>query len=170
MAPSAPHPLLPPLTGSSKAFFINSPNEDAPVYHDHPTIKNTIRVTLESAGVGLLVSSVQNALEKWVGGEGWLVACPTASKRPRLTTDTTRERWVSLHVPEAPLHSLVRGKVDCRALTTAAMGFAFSFTQNYVANLRQVGDTRTFLTQTDDALNGAAGGCAAGFVAGVRGG
>lgn len=64
------HPLLPPLTGSSKAFFINSPNENH-VFHEHPTLNNSIRVTLESAGVGLLVSAVQNALDKCVErGEG----------------------------------------------------------------------------------------------------
>jgi len=40
----------------------------------------------------------------------------------------------------------------------AAMGATFAFTDSYVANLRQ----------TDDALNGAAGGCAAGFLAGIR--
>jgi hypothetical protein len=39
------------------------------------------------------------------------------------------------------------------------MGATFAFTDSYVANLRQ----------TDDPLNGAAGGCAAGLLAGVRG-
>lgn len=39
------------------------------------------------------------------------------------------------------------------------MGATFAFTDSYVANLRQ----------TDDPLNGAAGGCAAGLLAGARG-
>lgn len=39
------------------------------------------------------------------------------------------------------------------------MGATFAFTDSYVANLRQ----------TDDPLNGAAGGCAAGLLSGVRG-
>jgi hypothetical protein len=39
------------------------------------------------------------------------------------------------------------------------MGATFALTESVVANQRQ----------TDDALNGAAGGCAAGFLAGIRG-
>ncbi|KAH7929325.1 hypothetical protein BV22DRAFT_1081075 [Leucogyrophana mollusca] len=42
--------------------------------------------------------------------------------------------------------------------TFAAMGAAFAFTEAVVANQRE----------TNDALNGAAGGCAAGFLAGLR--
>ncbi|KAF8642367.1 hypothetical protein AX16_009635 [Volvariella volvacea WC 439] len=41
----------------------------------------------------------------------------------------------------------------------AAMGATFAFTEAVVANTRQ----------TEDALNGAAGACAAGFLAGIRG-
>jgi hypothetical protein len=41
----------------------------------------------------------------------------------------------------------------------AAMGAMFAFTESVVANERE----------TDDAWNGAAGGCAAGFLAGIRG-
>ncbi|TCD69919.1 hypothetical protein EIP91_005743 [Steccherinum ochraceum] len=40
----------------------------------------------------------------------------------------------------------------------AAMGFTFAFTDSVVANTRE----------KDDALNGVAGGCAAGFLAGIR--
>ncbi|KAL4069660.1 hypothetical protein V8B97DRAFT_1968542 [Scleroderma yunnanense] len=42
--------------------------------------------------------------------------------------------------------------------TFAAMGAAFAFTEATVANQRQ----------KDDAINGAIGGCAAGFLAGIR--
>ena len=45
----------------------------------------------------------------------------------------------------------------CR--TTAAMGATFALTDSVVANMRE----------KDDALNGVAGGCAAGFLAGIRG-
>lgn len=45
------------------------------------------------------------------------------------------------------------------ALLPAAMGATFAFTESAVANQRQ----------KDDALNGVAGGCAAGFLAGIRG-
>ncbi|THH00925.1 hypothetical protein EW026_g1667 [Hermanssonia centrifuga] len=41
----------------------------------------------------------------------------------------------------------------------AGMGFAFAATESIVANQRK----------KDDALNGVAGGCAAGFLAGIRG-
>lgn len=40
----------------------------------------------------------------------------------------------------------------------AAMGFSYSFTKAATANVRE----------TDDSMNGAAGGCAAGFIAGLR--
>jgi hypothetical protein len=43
--------------------------------------------------------------------------------------------------------------------TSAAMGAAFAFTEATVANQRQ----------KDDAINGLTGGCAAGFLAGIRG-
>ena len=42
---------------------------------------------------------------------------------------------------------------------SAGMGAVFAFTDAYTANARQV----------DDPLNGATGGCAAGFLAGIRG-
>ena len=52
------------------------------------------------------------------------------------------------------------------------MGFSFSFTQATVSNIREVSlrprITKGTNKQTDDALNAAAGGCAAGFIAGVR--
>jgi len=52
------------------------------------------------------------------------------------------------------------------------MGFSFSFTQATVSNIREVCPqpdvTKETNNQTDDALNAAAGGCAAGFIAGVR--
>ena len=52
------------------------------------------------------------------------------------------------------------------------MGFSFSFTQATVSNIREVCPQlhipEETNKQTDDALNAAAGGCAAGFIAGVR--
>ncbi|TXT07248.1 hypothetical protein VHUM_03418 [Vanrija humicola] len=117
------NPLLPPLTGRPSAFIANSPLEEAHLFHKHPTIQIASRVTLQSAGVGLLVSAVQNALDKHDRGAMGVV---------------TR----------------TGGTIGF----FAAMGFAYSFTQSFVSNTRE----------TDDALNGAAGGCAAGFIAGVR--
>lgn len=62
----ASNPLLPPLKGvSASSFYIPSANE-AHTFHPHDTIQTAMRVTIESAGVGLLVSAVQNALDKCV--------------------------------------------------------------------------------------------------------
>ncbi|KAL7419993.1 hypothetical protein Q5752_004956 [Cryptotrichosporon argae] len=116
------HPLLPP-SASASTFFVASPAEHAHAFHAHPSVAVASKVTLQSAGVGLLVSSVQNALEKHDRGAAGVL---------------TR----------------TGGTIGF----FAAMGFAFSLTHSVVANVRE----------TDDALNGAAGGCAAGFVAGLR--
>ncbi|EJT52902.1 hypothetical protein A1Q1_00807 [Trichosporon asahii var. asahii CBS 2479] len=60
----ASNPLLPPLKGvSASSFYIPSANE-AHTFHPHETVQTAMRVTIESAGVGLLVSAVQNALDK----------------------------------------------------------------------------------------------------------
>ncbi|RSH92199.1 hypothetical protein EHS25_008614 [Saitozyma podzolica] len=119
------NPLLPPLpsTSSSRPFFLPSPLEHAHTFHAHSALNAASKVTLQSAGVGLLVSAVQNALEKHDKGAMGIVT-----------------------------------RTGGTIAFFAAMGFSFSYTQAAVANLRA----------TDDALNSAAGGCAAGFIAGVR--
>ncbi|KAI9636380.1 uncharacterized protein MKK02DRAFT_45088 [Dioszegia hungarica] len=117
-------PLLPPLparSSSSKSFFAPSPLEHT--FHPHSPLSLAARVTMQSAGVGLLVSAVQNALERHDKGAMGIV---------------TR----------------TGGTIGF----FTAMGFTFAFTEAQVANWRE----------SDDALNGAAGGCAAGFIAGVR--
>lgn len=53
----------------------------------------------------------------------------------------------------------VDGVLHVVVFLVAAMGATFALTESVVANQRQV----------DDPLNGAAGGCAAGFLAGIRG-
>ncbi|KAK4685972.1 hypothetical protein P7C73_g4162, partial [Tremellales sp. Uapishka_1] len=118
------NPLLAPLpsASSSTPFFIPSTVEPT-LFHPHSSLGVASRVTAQSAGVGLLVSAVQNALEKHDRGA-------------------------------MGIFNRTGGTIGF----FAAMGFAFSFTQAAVANVRQ----------TNDALNGVAGGCAAGFVAGVR--
>ncbi|OCF32601.1 hypothetical protein I317_00370 [Kwoniella heveanensis CBS 569] len=123
---SSSHPLLAPMSSrpanSPSPFFIPSPHEEHS-FHPHPSLELATRVTVQSAGVGLLVSAVQNALDKHSAGAMGVV---------------TR----------------TGGTIGF----FAAMGFSFSFVQAFTANIRE----------TDDALNGAAGGCAAGFLAGVR--
>lgn len=61
----ASSPLLAPLPmrsgPSSKPFFVPSVNEHT--FHAHSAIGIASKVTLQSAGVGLLVSAVQNALQ-----------------------------------------------------------------------------------------------------------
>jgi hypothetical protein len=61
-------PLLPPLTPRSgpSPFFIRSAAEGEHMFHPHESLAIASRVTMQSAGVGLLVSAVQNALEKYV--------------------------------------------------------------------------------------------------------
>lgn len=49
--------------------------------------------------------------------------------------------------------------IELRFLVAAAMGATFALTESVVANQRA----------TNDAVNGAAGACAAGFLAGIRG-
>lgn len=66
------NPLLPPITArpasTPSPFFIRSVAEaEAPMFHPHESLSIASRVTMQSAGVGLLVSAVQNALEKSVG-------------------------------------------------------------------------------------------------------
>lgn len=38
------------------------------MFHPHASLSIASRVTMQSAGVGLLVSAVQNALDRWVFG------------------------------------------------------------------------------------------------------
>jgi hypothetical protein len=66
-----PHPLLPPLPSSSSSssapthFFIPSTVEPE-LFHPHSALGIAAVVTAQSAGVGLLVSAVQNALDQCV--------------------------------------------------------------------------------------------------------
>ncbi|KAJ9125571.1 hypothetical protein QFC22_000533 [Naganishia vaughanmartiniae] len=130
---SSTSPLLPPLRSTSSSgqeqpisskFFIPSPAEAA-VFMPHPSLAVGSKVAVTSAGVGLLVSAVQNALETHNKGA-------------------------------MGIFTRTGGTIGF----FTAMGFTFAFSQAAVANIRE----------TDDALNSAAGGCAAGFLAGARAG
>ncbi|WVQ83342.1 hypothetical protein IAT38_005481 [Cryptococcus sp. DSM 104549] len=63
-ASSSAHPLLPPITSrpQNSPFIIPSPNEEHPFVPNN-TLEMALPVTAQSAAVGLLVSSVQNALQ-----------------------------------------------------------------------------------------------------------
>ncbi|KAI9065817.1 hypothetical protein FKP32DRAFT_1590144 [Trametes sanguinea] len=93
------------------------------VYEPKPTLQYASAVGIQAAGVGALVSAVQNALGTHSSGA-------------------------------AGFFTRTGGTIGF----FAAMGATFALTESIVANQRQV----------DDPLNGAAGACAAGFLAGIR--
>ncbi|KAI0082301.1 hypothetical protein K474DRAFT_1703304 [Panus rudis PR-1116 ss-1] len=95
----------------------------APVYNPKPSLRYASAVALQAAGVGAVVSAVQNALGAHSRGA-------------------------------AGFFTRTGGTIGI----FAAMGAAFALTESVVANTRE----------KDDALNGVAGGCAAGFLAGIR--
>ncbi|QRV76082.1 mitochondrial import inner membrane translocase subunit TIM17 [Ceratobasidium sp. AG-Ba] len=92
-------------------------------YEPKSSLQNAAFVGLQSAGVGVLVSAVQNALDSHNRGA-------------------------------AGIFTRTGGTIGF----FSAMGASFAFTEAAVANARE----------TDDSLNGAAGGCAAGMLAGLR--
>jgi hypothetical protein len=113
-------------------------------YEEKPALKNATAAGLQAAAIGAFVSAIQNALDTHSrGGLGFLTR--TGSTIGIFGT------LLEFAGPTAPLMKL------CHII--AAMGAAFAFTEGTVANARH----------TDDAINGVAGGCAAGFLAGIRG-
>ncbi|KAM5531689.1 hypothetical protein V8D89_010158 [Ganoderma adspersum] len=92
-------------------------------YDPKPSLQYASAVGLQAAGIGALVSAIQNALGSHSSGA-------------------------------AGVFTRTGGTIGF----FAAMGATFALTESVVANQRQV----------DDSLNGAAGGCAAGFLAGIR--
>jgi hypothetical protein len=106
-------------------------------------LRNAATIGLQAGIVGAFVSAVQNALGSHSrGAAGFLTrsggTIGTFGKRNKYACNT-RVSGLSF-------------------IFTAAMGAAFAFTESAVANQRA----------TNDALNGIAGGCAAGFLAGLR--
>ncbi|TFK94457.1 hypothetical protein K466DRAFT_536109 [Polyporus arcularius HHB13444] len=96
---------------------------EKPAYDPKPSLQYASAVGLQAAGIGALVSAVQNALGTHTSGAAGFLT----------RTGSTIGFF-------------------------AAMGATFALTESVVANQRQI----------DDPLNGAAGGCAAGFLAGIR--
>jgi len=101
--------------------LVSNPGDST--YQTKATLESAASAGLKGAGVGLLVSTVQNALDTHNRGAAGVI---------------TR----------------TGGTIGF----FAGMGAVFAFTDAYTANARQV----------DDPLNGAVGGCAAGFLAGIR--
>jgi hypothetical protein len=110
-------------------------------YEPKPTLEQASRVALQAGAVGLVVSTVQNALGKHSHGAMGV-----------LTRTGGTIGFFGNTIP-CPLSNLCSN-----ILYLAAMGATFAFTDAFVANERR----------KNDALNGAAGGCAAGFLAGIR--
>lgn len=69
-----------------------------------------------------------------------------------------RDHWFLWCVFSMPDGGRGKSGLDALSWLLAAMGATFALTESVVANHRQ----------KDDALNGVAGGCAAGFLAGIR--
>lgn len=115
--------------------------EDA--FESKPALRNAATIGFQAGIVGAFVSAVQNALGSHSrGAAGFLTrsggTIGTFGKRKKSTCNMRVSRLSSIF--------------------TAAMGAAFAFTEAAIANQRE----------TNDALNGIAGGCAAGFLAGLR--
>ncbi|CCL99017.1 uncharacterized protein FIBRA_01026 [Fibroporia radiculosa] len=107
----------------SDALASNGTPADQGSYSPKPSLEYASVVGLQAAGVGALVSAVQNALGSHSSGAAGFI--------------TRTGGTIGIF---------------------AAMGATFALTEAAVANSRE----------KDDAVNGAAGACAAGFLAGIR--
>jgi hypothetical protein len=115
---------------------------DGSSYEPKPTLKQTFRITLQAGTVGLVLSTVQNALGKHRHGAMGVV---TRTGGTIGFFGNTIQYSLFLYNSNIFYH-------------LAAMGATFAFTEAFVANERE----------KNDALNGAAAGCAAGFLTGIR--
>lgn len=118
---------------------------ETPSYDPKPSLQYASAVGLQAAGIGALVSAVQNALGTHTSGAAGFLT----------RTGGTIGFFGMLYASRC-------ARVALTVVLTyglAAMGATFALTESVVANQRQI----------DDPLNGAAGGCAAGFLAGIRG-
>lgn len=62
---SSAHPLLPPLPASAATRYpIPAVHEAEHTFHPHSSLSLATNIAVRSAGVGLLVSATQNALDK----------------------------------------------------------------------------------------------------------
>lgn len=117
------------------------------IYQPRPTLYSASVVGAQAAAVGAFVSTIQNALGKHSRGAAGF-----------FTRTGGTIGFFGTFLVQDPHRIRTRYSSLAHCLL-AAMGFTFAFTDSFVANTRE----------KDDALNGVAGGCAAGFLAGVRG-
>ena len=113
---------------------------DGSSYEPKPTFKQTFRVSLQAGTVGLVLSTIQNALGKHTHG-----AMGVLTRTGGTIGFFGNTTFLFIYNSNIFYH-------------LAAMGATFAFTEAFVANERQ----------KNDALNGAAAGCAAGFLTGIR--
>ncbi|KAK4701753.1 hypothetical protein P7C70_g4475, partial [Phenoliferia sp. Uapishka_3] len=167
-------------------------------YTPTSALSPAFNVGLTSAGVGLFVSAIKNSLDVHNKGAmgvftrtGWIVGYFAAGRsRSGLGTPGKREdtitsgvSWqikaresyktsarqsqasecvVSTRDSQLQIHSRIASVQQLTAyynLISATAGFVFSYVDHTVANLR---------ASNTDGVAGAAGGCAAGFVSGIR--
>jgi hypothetical protein len=109
------------------------------VYQRKPALRNASITGLQTGAAGCLVSAIQNALGQHAQGALGVLT------RSGATIGMFGEFVCSHYFGSA-------------SSAPAALGASFKLTESFVANVRH----------TDDALNGASGACAAGFLAGIR--
>lgn len=135
------------MAGANAGQPNGSQADEILTYDPKPSLRYASAVGLQAAGVGALVSAIQNAL---------------GSHNKGATGFFTRSGGtIGLF---GTYRSVLHSFGNCRdsqlySLLSAAMGATFALTESIVANQRE----------RDDHLNGVAGGCAAGFLAGIRG-
>lgn len=114
-------------------------------FESKPSLKYAAAIGLQAGAVGAFVSAIQNALGTHSHGAMGFVT----------RTGGTVGFFGSCFL----LYYYCGKNAELIYETVAAMGATFALTEAVVSNQRQ----------TNDALNGAAGACAAGFLAGIRG-
>ena len=115
------------------------------IYDPKPSLRYASAVGLQAAVVGTFVSAIQNALGSHSRGAAGFF--------------TRTGGTIGFFGTHSGLYALGNRGIDTFNSNLGAIGATFAFTDAAVANYRE----------KDDALNGAAGGCAAGFLAGLRG-
>lgn len=140
------HPLLPPVynpraSGSGEAaykpnaFFVNSPIEHT--FHPHSAVGNAVKATVATGSAGLLISTVQNALETHDKGALGVFTRTgsTISFLGECLVCSIRQCLPDPYEARADFRQLIRCDIS------AAVGFTYAFVQATSANIREVCQT-----------------------------
>lgn len=140
-----PVPILNPTmadpTSTSPSPKETTRHTHQPIFEQKTPVANAATVALKAGTVGFFVSALQNALQSHKYGAMGVFT----------RTGSTIGFFGVFNFLQLPC------VLTC-VLYIAAMGATFAFTEAFVANQRE----------KNDALNGAIGGCAAGFLAGIK--